>query len=608
MTRRPSARSARFAATWLPPLLLLLLTGACYLNALAAGFVWDDLSQVRDNPYLRSLRWVPEIFTRDLWITSGSAEFSGYYRPLQNLSYALDYALWGNRPFGFHLTNLLLHLAVCLLLYGLVRRQGFGPPAAFVFAAVFAVHPLHVEEATFIGGRGGLLSAVFLFGGLAWVQHALRQSARLFAPATAAFLSVFLAFLAKPLALLFPVVLAAAPWVVTAAESTAVKIRRSAGLLVAGGLAAGAAFSIPYLFLQVRFGDAVPGSSLSGALVRLPAIVTAYLVKIFFPIGLAIDYPPPDYGQPPAWIALFWIALILLPLAIAAFGLVHGRRWAFWLLFAPLLLCPLAGLWSGYFVVADRYAYLPVAALGALLAWPLEAAGENLRRRTAALSLAMIPVLAFGVLTIARNNVFLNQDTFWAAAERAAPLRPKVVEGVAARLARQGRLAETIAYLEAVTARLPDNANLRLELAMYLFDAGRTDESQRLTEAVVREKPHLAKALWHLSQLSFARRDYPTALRLTRRLLAENPRDLDALVNLAVLLKLADQPQQALAALDDVLAQSPLHGLANLYKGMMLFEAGRRREAIVFLRQGLAANPGHAKAQEMLREAETGGI
>src|SRR5690349_20614376 len=125
---------------------------ACYANSLGNGFVFDDKSIILDNRLLRSLANLPHLLTAS-------------YRPLRDVSHALDFALWGERAAGFHLTNILIHLANSLLVFALVRRMMGGVFAALVAALVFAMHPLQPDAVAYVSGRRDVLFSLFYLAG-----------------------------------------------------------------------------------------------------------------------------------------------------------------------------------------------------------------------------------------------------------------------------------------------------------------------------------------------------------------------------------------------------------------------------------------------------------
>jgi protein O-mannosyl-transferase len=156
--------------------LFLAVLGFCvHLPALQGQFLWDDVYLARDNPFIKSPLLALEAFRHQLFLGSAAP----HYRPVQNLSYILDYYLWNTEAAGFHLTNILLHLASGLLLYRLLllllrpgrgiwpARMPFLSPelAAFIVAAIWIVHPVHSAAVDYISGRADSLAFMFAAGG-----------------------------------------------------------------------------------------------------------------------------------------------------------------------------------------------------------------------------------------------------------------------------------------------------------------------------------------------------------------------------------------------------------------------------------------------------------
>src|SRR5437868_432836 len=135
-----------------------------YVNALRNEFVLDDIAIVVENPLIRDVSNIGQIFTTNYWRTGGvdgSIIDSGLYRPLTVFSYAVDYSLWKLNPAGYHLVNVALHAITSVLVFFLALDVLASPMAATVAAAIFAVHPIHTEAVTSIVGRAELLAALF---------------------------------------------------------------------------------------------------------------------------------------------------------------------------------------------------------------------------------------------------------------------------------------------------------------------------------------------------------------------------------------------------------------------------------------------------------------
>jgi len=147
---------------YLPQIILVLLTFVVYLNALPGKFVWDDEDNIYKNVYVRNVcRW-PESLDKNF--IAGAGKTSNYYRPLSLLSFGIDWAIWGNEPSGFHLTNIGLHAGATILLYLFMLHLLKDTSTSFLTAGFFAVHPLQTEAVTYISGRGDPLFALLMFG------------------------------------------------------------------------------------------------------------------------------------------------------------------------------------------------------------------------------------------------------------------------------------------------------------------------------------------------------------------------------------------------------------------------------------------------------------
>src|SRR5262249_5797263 len=142
---------------------LLVVAFAVYVNAIGADFVVDDNSQILRNPQIRDWSYVPTIFSQSVWEFQGADARGNYYRPLQLFTYMLTYFVFGLKPFGFHLVNILLHGAVTYLVYRVVLSLFGNSWVAFGAALLFATHPMHTESVTWIAGLTDVLCAVFYF-------------------------------------------------------------------------------------------------------------------------------------------------------------------------------------------------------------------------------------------------------------------------------------------------------------------------------------------------------------------------------------------------------------------------------------------------------------
>ena len=167
----------RLPAPWhslVPIALVVALTAAVYAPSLTGPFVYDDERFVVQNISLRQISLWPSYFT-DYQTLAASDLARDNYRPLLTLSFAVDYAVWGLNPLGYHLTNLFWHLVNVLLLYGLFLALGLGSGATLLGVTLFALHPIQTEAVSWVSGRADVL---FLAGtiGAFWAFIASREA------------------------------------------------------------------------------------------------------------------------------------------------------------------------------------------------------------------------------------------------------------------------------------------------------------------------------------------------------------------------------------------------------------------------------------------------
>ena len=144
--RRPSIRAVLWAA-------VVAAAVAVYINSLFNEFVWDDLYLIVQDHTIKSFKYLKFTFSSDFFGHQEDDLVYGYFRPLVSLSYALDYALWQENPFGYHLTNASLHGIASLLVVWALLEMNLGRGAAFAAGFLFAVHPVHTENVAWISGR-----------------------------------------------------------------------------------------------------------------------------------------------------------------------------------------------------------------------------------------------------------------------------------------------------------------------------------------------------------------------------------------------------------------------------------------------------------------------
>jgi protein O-mannosyl-transferase len=525
---------------------LVLVTLAGYLPALSNGFVgFDDPQYVYENAHVRAglslagLRWALTTPVADHW------------HPLTMVSHMANVQLFGLNPKGHHLTNVVLHLANVLLLFAVLRRMTGSPRRSAVVAALFAVHPIHVESVAWIAERKDVLCGFFWMLSLAaYLRYARAPSVGRYLLLAAAFAA---SLMSKSMAISLPVVLLLLdvwPLGRWRGESRAVRVRLVVEKLPLLGMAAASALLAVHLaWPEIHSGNDAP---LALRLANALTSYVAYVVKMVWPAHLGIYYP--FQPVPPAR-ALGAAALLVLTslLAVRFVGrapyLLVGWLWYLVTVF-PVIGFLQAG-WQG---MADRYTYLPSIGISLAAVWGLAdllrlqrarlaragQAGESASSArvwsigTAAAVLAVLLILT--AMTRRQVSTWADTLTLFSHAVEVAPSY-LAHTNVAEELRARGDAAGALAHYRAAVALAPRSPQAHAALGNALRAAGRPAEALPPLRAALALDPSderagltLAMALDDLGQPA-------AAIAELRRVLAAHPDSLDAQRGLAVLLQ-----------------------------------------------------------------------
>ena len=198
----PDSMKSETRTVFLVSLCLLAVNFVVYGPSLAFGFLVDsdDQAYIFRNPYLQDLT------RQNLWAILSNLHYDTY-NPLTLISYSLDYSFWKFDPYGYHLTQLLLHTLNACLAFVLLLNISIPPVAAVGIAMLYVVHPIHVESVVWISERKNLLSTFFIFSALIFYVRNAMANLPFGKDYWFSWTLYIFALLSKPIAVMFPVVL-----------------------------------------------------------------------------------------------------------------------------------------------------------------------------------------------------------------------------------------------------------------------------------------------------------------------------------------------------------------------------------------------------------------
>jgi protein O-mannosyl-transferase len=468
---------------------------ALYLPMLRADFVWDARCVILTNDYVQGLQHLPEVLTLRVM----GRDVMDNNRPVFLLSAMLDYALWGRNPFGFHLTNLLLHALVTVLLFAFARRLLVGAPwAAFFGSLLFAVHPLNCEAVAEISYRKDLIAAAGILAGLNLAAvFQPRWSPRNLFLACASVACLVLAVGAKENGVAGPPTLVVywllfrrrepqRGWIVLSAASAL-----AVTAFLVARFTASPQPSIIFTEAPMRLG----GSFLETLRVQ-PRIWAFYLRQIVAPMDLCADYGPYTLRNFGLGLSL----AVLLAVAVAqAFVSVKSRVACLGTAIFWLSLLPVSNLVPIYRPMADRFLYLPLCGVALMLA----ALGGRAQRGTRLLAGAALLVAGlYAFSTFEREHVWQNSGALWRDTLEKNPLSSTAANNLAQALIVEGKATEAAQAAErAIQLTEAKSADPFALLAIVLDQLGRAADADAAYKRAValdaryRNPDSLVKAL-----------------------------------------------------------------------------------------------------------------
>jgi tetratricopeptide (TPR) repeat protein len=627
---------------WLAVTGLVVAVSLVYWNSLGAPFLFDDTGAVVHNPTIRHLASAAVLNP-----PSDGSTTTG--RPLVNFSFAVNYALSGERVWSYHALNVAIHALAALTLMGLVRRtlrtavlrERFGPAAGslgFVTALLWALHPLQTESVVCIAQRTESLCGLFylltLYGFVRGADSPPASGAVL-PPASGPRAWFACSVISCLLGLATKEVAATAPLLVLLYDRT----------FLAGSFAAAwqrrwkyySALACTWLLLAwlvLRSGGARGvaagfglGISWWNYLLQQCEALVLYLKLSFWPHPLVLDY-----GTQVAHSAadVWWQGILVLGLLAATLRALWKKpaagfagAWFFVILAPSSSVVPLVTQ-----TMAEHRMYLPLAAVIALV---VLAAYDRSGSRATWL-LAMVAV-GFGFLTVARNHDYRDVVAIWSDSAAKYPLNARAHNNLAWALLPQGKTAEANAHFARAVALQPGYVSARYNWGVALLDQGRVAEAIAQFEAAVTLAPNhadahvnLGNALMQVQRAAEAIPHYEAALRLgpgpdvhydlgvalsetgrpaeaagqLRTALQMNPQLPEAHYQLARLAEKAGQPAEAEQHYRDTLRLAPEHLAAHRNLGLLLAHSERLAEAAGHFQTVIQLEPGDADAHANL--------
>jgi protein O-mannosyl-transferase len=590
---------------WLRCLLLVLFGAGVHIPALQGQLIWDDLYLARDNPFIKSPLLVLEAFRHYLFPDS----YAGHYRPLQNISYVLDYLIWNTDSYGYHLSNVLWHVGSGILLYFLLREllRSLGThwlaksggtlshavstrfsTAAFFFALLWVVHPVHSAAVDYISGRADSLAFFFACAGwLLYIQARKMPQPWLrggfYALAT---LSGLLMLCSRESGCMWMLV-----FLLYTLCFDRKRILKGKLVVLAACLAIAAIYAGLRQLPESRSETVAPTSySPATRAVLMLRALGDYGRLMVFPSNLHMERSisdPVSLVNGDGWrgsIRLEYLSLagaaVLAVFAFGAFRKGAGQNarifGASWFLLTYL---PTSNLFELNATVAEHWLYLPSVGFFIFLAGVAFELPAHFRR--GAVALACTAVVALSARSAIRSSDWIDPETFYQRTFLAGGSSSRVGVNLAMLYSKRGEYGQAETILRKVLRVYPDYPVARNNLAEVSFRQGKTKEAEAMFDSASRtapedryEYPRTWVAALNFAHLRHREKDDQTALAVMEKARVDYPGVWDLISFEAEVLRENRGPAAALPLVQDFSRAHWWHSGTSIALGRLLSEMG----------------------------------
>lgn len=574
-------------------LLLIALVLMVFAQCLGFEFVnYDDYTFVLKNGHvLRGLTWENVCWSLTAGMDKNPVD-ADFWRPLSLMSHMLDVSWFGLRSGAHHAVSVVFHALTAVALFLVLRSMTSTMWRSAFVAAVFAIHPLHVESVAWVAERKDVLSGLFFMLTLGAYTRYARRSFH-WGNYLLVMLMFALGLLSKPMLVTLPFVLLLLDYWplrrVSAVPVTRLLLEKAPLLVMSVAVVVVTARGAGYNDALMA---ALPWSCrLGNALVSY----ATYLANTLWPTGLACFYPHPGKN-----LALGSVLLALVILAVITALAARNRKQPYWAvgwLWYLGMLAPVIGIiQSGNQSHADRYTYLPLIGVSLMVTWAAaDWAGECKSRRAALGSVAITILCVLLIAAHQQTSYWRDSRTLWTHAIECTSGNALAYNNLGSSLIEQGQPELAIASYRQSLAIQPDDAGARFNLGVTLFQQGQLDEAILQLQKTVTDDPRLADARTSLALALLQKGDIASAVTHFRQAADIRP-DAAACRNLGNALLQAGQVQDAITSFQRAVAISPNDAEAHFSLGMTHLKIEQREVAISHFLKAVDNNPAHLAA------------
>lgn len=536
--------------------IIIVLGFAVYSNSLNGKFVWDDDFLIKENECIRNWHSTPELFTAS--VMAGFGKESNTYRPIQLVTYMIDYHLWGLNVKGYHLTSIILHILVALSIYWLINILFRDNRLSLFASALFVVHPVHTEAVTYISGRADSLAALFMLLCLIlFMRNLHKQNLALY---FGVLLSYILALLSRENSIILPVLLLLCSYT----SKHKFRVKEFLPILI---------ITFGYILLRVTvlkfmLSHATCSTTLYQRLPGFFISIANYIRVLLLPLNLHMEYGNKLFS----FMDLRAMAglLILFSGLIYAIRRRNNNRIAFFSIFLFFIaILPSSNLYPLNAYMAEHWLYLPSVGMFLILGH-----GMNLMYRKDTFRIYTIILMA--ALLLFYSYLTIKQNGYW---------------------------RDPISFYERTLRYAPNSPRIHYNIAKIYSEIGKTEKAMMSYKQAIKIYPDYEIAYSGLGVLYKDLGRYEDAIASFKKGIEINPDDAGMYNNLGNMYSIINDNEKAITAFKKAIEINPNYAEAYNNLGITYSDLGRYEEAINLYKKAIAINPNNAKAYNNLGNA-----
>jgi len=538
---------------FLSALLIIILGFAAYGNSINSQFILDDEHLIENNTYIKNWSHMPQLFSEDI----GAGVGLGYhaYRPLQMVTYMIDYSLWKLNPFGYHLTNIVLHILVALGIYFLINALFNDHFLSLLTGSFYVVHPIHTEVVTYISGRADSLALLFML--LSFFFYLKCSPSKGIGTYLLLLLSYSLALLSRENSLILPVLMLLYHY----SFEKKLKVKAFFSIVGLAGL---------YILLRITIlGALLIGRLDTSTLIqRLPGFfiaITSYIRLLFFPFNLHMEYGNFlfSWGDLKAILGV----VILFAVLIYAFRRKRDDQLVFFsITWFVVALFPVSNLFPINAYMAEHWLYVPSIGFFLIAAKAISSLCRTKNFKTPATIIAISLLIFYSYLTI-------RQNVYW---------------------------KEPLHFYERTLKYAPHSARMYSGLGIIYNAMGKREEAVTLYKKAIEIKSDYAKAHYNLGIAYAAMNKKEEAVAAYKKAIGINADYIEAYNNLGTVYVALNKNEEAVAIYKKAIEINADYG--EVYNNLGIAYAGmnKKEEAATLFKQAIEIDPSYANSYSNL--------